>query len=41
MRFESYEFPVGKGGSEGGRFVHGGGDEYFQTAEIEVYQVEF
>ncbi len=40
MRFASYEFPAGRGGREGGRFVHGGADEYFQTSEIEVFQID-
>ena len=39
MTFKSYEFPDGKSGSEGGKFVVGGSNNKFQTVEIEVYQI--
>ncbi len=35
----SYEFPNGVNGNEGGEFIVGGSDFFFQTAEIEVFQV--
>jgi len=38
MNFSSYEFPNGKGGNEGGKFIAGGSNNYFQTTEIEVFQ---
>jgi len=38
MNLVSYEFPNGKGGNEGGKFIAGGSDNYFQTTEIEVFQ---
>ncbi len=39
MKFHSYEFPNGKGGNEGGIFIVGGSNCFFQTVEIEVFQV--
>jgi len=39
MNLFSYEFPKGKSGTEGGRFIVGGPDHFFQTDEIEVFQV--
>jgi len=39
MNFSSYEFPNGKIGNEGGKFIVGGSDHKFQTTEIEVLQV--
>ena len=39
MRLESYEFPDGRRGDEGGEFMVGGGDYRFQTVEIEVFEV--
>ncbi len=39
MNFISYEFPNGLSGFEGGKFIVGGFDHYFQTVEIEVFQV--
>jgi len=39
MNLHLYEFPNGKGGNEGGKFIAGGSDNYFQTTEIEVFQV--
>jgi len=39
MNLRSYEFPNGKSGSEGGQFIVGGSDKFFQTVEIEVFQV--
>jgi len=38
MNLVSYEFPNGKGGNEGGKFIAGGSDNNFQTTEIEVFQ---
>ena len=35
----SYEYPKGKSGSEGGQFIVGGKDGYFQIDEIEVFNV--
>ncbi len=34
-----YEFPNGKGGIEGEKFIVGGSDHKFQTVEIEVFQI--
>jgi hypothetical protein len=39
MNLTSYEFPNGLSGNEGGEFIVGGSDSYFQTVEIEVFQV--
>jgi len=39
MKFSSFKPPLGKNGVEGGNFVVGGPDNYFQTSEIEVFQV--
>ncbi len=39
MKFRSYEFPNGMGDIEGGKFVLGGSDHFFQTVEIEVFWV--
>jgi len=39
MGFSSYEFPYRKSGYEGGIFILGGYDHFFQTVEIEVFQV--
>ncbi len=39
MNLHSYEFPKGKSGTEGGKFIVGGSNNYFQTVEIEVFQV--
>jgi len=41
MKFSSYEFPNGKSGSEGGKFIVGGYDHKFQADEIEVFQSFF
>jgi hypothetical protein len=39
MNIQSYEYPCGISGYEGGQFIVGGSDHYFQTVEIEVFQV--
>ncbi len=39
MYLGSYEFPNGVSGNEGGEFIVGGSDFFFQTVEIEVFQV--
>jgi len=39
MNFNSYEFPNGLSGYEGGKFIVGGSDHYFHTVEVEVFQV--
>ena len=39
MDFLIYEPPLGKTGVVGGNFVVGGSDNYFQTSEIEIFQV--
>jgi hypothetical protein len=39
MKLNSYEFPNGKSGTEGGKFLVGGSDNKFQTVEIKVFQV--
>ncbi len=39
MHLSSYEFPSGKGGNEGGQFIVGGYDHFFQTAEVEIFQI--
>ncbi len=39
MNLKSYEFPNGLSGNEGGKFIVGGSNNYFQTVEIEVFQV--
>ncbi len=39
MNLDSYEFPNGKSGIEGGKFIVGGSDLKFKTVEIEVFQV--
>jgi hypothetical protein len=39
VNLKSYEFPNGKSGDEGGKFIVGGTDNQFQTVEIEVFQV--
>jgi len=39
MNLNAYVFPNGKSGNEGGKFIVGGSDHYFQTAEMEVLQV--
>ena len=35
----SYDSPNGQTGEAGGIFIHGGSTEYFQTTEIEVFEV--
>jgi len=40
MKFNSYDFPNGKIGEEGGKFFLGDSNK-FQSAEIEVFQVIF
>ena len=39
MDLNAYEFPEGKSGEEGGEFIVGGEDCYFQTDDIEVFEV--
>ena len=39
MAFKSYEFPDGKNGSEGGKFVLESSSNTFQITDIEVFQV--
>jgi len=39
MNFKSYEFPNGKQGEEGGKYVVGGSSKYYNTVEIEVFQI--
>ena len=39
MRFHSYKSPNGMRSIEGGQFIVGGSDFFFQTVEIEVFQV--
>jgi len=39
MNFVSYESPEGKSGRAGGKFIVGGSNYYFQTVEIEVFEV--
>ncbi len=39
MNFKSYEFPDGKKGVEGGKYVVGGSDNFYKTVEIEVFQI--
>ena len=39
VKYWSYDAPNGKTGEAAGRFMLGGSTHYFQTAEIEVYQV--
>jgi len=39
MNLNAYVFPNGKSGKEGGKFIVGGSDCYFQTVEIEVFQI--
>ena len=39
INLHSNEFPNGKCGNEGGKFIVGGSDHIFQTVEIEVFQV--
>ena len=35
----SYDAPNGQTGEAGGKFIHGGSTNYFQTVEVEVFQV--
>ena len=35
----SYDGPNGKTGEEGGKFIHGNPSLYFQTVEVEVFQI--
>jgi len=37
MKFGFYEFPNGKSGTEGGKFIVGGSDNNFQIIEIKVF----
>jgi hypothetical protein len=39
MKFKSYESPDGENGVEGGKYVVGGPTNFYQTAEIEVFQI--
>jgi len=39
MAFKSYEYPDGKNGVEGGKYVVGGSTNFYKTAEIEVFQI--
>ncbi len=39
MWLASYEFPGGKSSAEGGKFILGDSNNFFQSAEIEVFQV--
>ena len=39
MHFKSYEFPDGKNGTEGGKFLLGNSSHKFQAEEVEVFQV--
>jgi len=39
MNFSSYKFPIGESSNEGGKFIVGGFQNFFQTVEIEVFQV--
>jgi len=39
MNSSAYEFPNGKSGSEGGKFIVGGSDNKFQSVEIELFRV--
>jgi len=39
IHISSYEFPNGISGEEAGELIVGGSNKYYQTAEIEVFQV--
>ena len=39
MHFKSYEFPDGKNGTEGGKFLLGNSSHKFQAEEVEVFQL--
>jgi len=39
MDFKSYEFPDGKNGADGGKYVVGGSTNKYETVEIEVFQI--
>ena len=39
MDLNTYEFPNGKSGEAGGIFIVGGEDCFFQTDDIEVFEV--
>ena len=38
MCLDSFEFPEGKSGHEGGKFMVGGADHKFQSVEVEIFQ---
>ncbi len=35
----SYDLPEGQGGHESGSFFHGGTTGFFQTSEVEMFQI--
>ena len=39
MKLSSFEYPEGKSGVYGGKFIVGSADHYFQTVDIEVFQI--
>ena len=39
MKLTSFEFPEGKRGEEGGKFIVGGSSHCFQSDEIEIFQI--
>ena len=39
IKLSSFEYPNGLSGNEGGRFIVGCADNWFQTVEIEIFEV--